>query len=180
MILTSSPVQNIGHLFHGVSLASPSHALKYGFRTANGSTGGVRFEAPTGRLSSAEPATTELKSQCIVNYRKKIAAMFLSRKRNGGSEGIRKVEVLFNNSINVYSWSCVPFRGPKCGGISCTIRNNYVLVHKLCRSMHLLIRFSDQRHVMCFTNFYSTNSESNSTIPLEMPDYALEWCSFKL
>jgi hypothetical protein len=63
---TSSPVQNIGHLFHGVSLASPSHVLKYGLRTTKGSTGGVSFEASTGRLSSAEPAATAATSQCIV------------------------------------------------------------------------------------------------------------------
>lgn len=62
---TSSPVQNIGHLFHGVSLASPSQVLKYGLRTTKGNTGGVSFEAPTGRLSSAEPAATAETSQCI-------------------------------------------------------------------------------------------------------------------
>lgn len=56
----------MGHLFHGVSLASPNHVLKYGFRTTKGKTGGVSFEAPTGRLSRAEPAATAAKSQCIV------------------------------------------------------------------------------------------------------------------
>lgn len=64
-IRTSSPVQNIGHLFHGVSLTSPSHVLKYGFLTAKGTTGGVSLEAPTGRLSSAEPAAIVVRSQCI-------------------------------------------------------------------------------------------------------------------
>ena len=66
MIHTSSPVQNIGHLFHGVTLASPSHVLKYGFLTVKGNTGGVSLEAPTGRLSSAELAATALKNQCII------------------------------------------------------------------------------------------------------------------
>ena len=62
---TSSPVQNIGHLSHGVSLALPNHVLKYGFRTARGSTGGVSTEAIAGR-SSAEPAAAAAVSQCIV------------------------------------------------------------------------------------------------------------------
>lgn len=65
MIRTSSPVQNMGHLFHGVSLASPSHVLKYGFLTAKGTTGGVSFEAPTGRLRSADPAASAVRSQRI-------------------------------------------------------------------------------------------------------------------
>lgn len=65
ILITSSPVQNMGHLSHGVSLALPSHALKYGFLTARGTTGGVSFEAPTGRLSSADPAATAWRSQCI-------------------------------------------------------------------------------------------------------------------
>ena len=71
MIHTSSPVQNMGHLFHGVSLASPSHVLRYGFLTVKGSTGGVSLEAPTGRLSRAELAATTLKNQCIMILYKK-------------------------------------------------------------------------------------------------------------
>lgn len=66
MIRTSSPVQNMGHLFQGVSLASPNQVLKYGFLTAKGTTGGVSLEAPTGRLSSAETAAIVVRSQCIV------------------------------------------------------------------------------------------------------------------
>ena len=65
VVHTSSPVQNMGHLCHGVSLASPNHALKYGVRTVKGTTGGVSFDAPTGRLSRAEPAVSALKSQYI-------------------------------------------------------------------------------------------------------------------
>ena len=65
MLRTCSPVQNMGHLFHGVSLASPSQVLRYGFLTTKGTTGGVRFEAPTGRLSSAEPAAIAVRSQYI-------------------------------------------------------------------------------------------------------------------
>ncbi len=40
----------MGHLFHGTSRASPSQVLKYGFRTSNGNTGGVRME----QLESAD------------------------------------------------------------------------------------------------------------------------------
>lgn len=68
-IRTSSPVQNMGHLFHGVSLTSPSQVLKYGFLTARGTTGGVSLEAPAGRLSSAEPAAIIVGSQCIGNIK---------------------------------------------------------------------------------------------------------------
>lgn len=42
---TSEPVQNIGHLVHGSSLAFCSHVLKYGFLTINGRTGGVNVDA---------------------------------------------------------------------------------------------------------------------------------------
>lgn len=73
MIRTSSPVQNMGHLFHGVSLTSPSHVLRYGSLTAKGTTGGVSFEAPAGRLNSAEPAAIAVRSQCIGYYSVKIA-----------------------------------------------------------------------------------------------------------
>lgn len=65
---TSSPVQNIGHLFHGVSLASPNQVLKYGLRTAKGNTGGVSFEAPAGIPSSAEPAAVAVRNQCMLSY----------------------------------------------------------------------------------------------------------------
>ena len=65
---TCSPVQNMGHLCHGGSLASPNHVLKYGFLTAKGTTGGVSFDAPAGRLSIAEPAATAVKSQCMRKY----------------------------------------------------------------------------------------------------------------
>ena len=64
-IITSSPVQNMGHLSHGVSLASPSHVLKYGFLTVRGNTGGVSFEASAERVSNAELAAAMLMSQCI-------------------------------------------------------------------------------------------------------------------
>lgn len=40
----SWPVQNMGHLLHGKSRALASQVLRYGFRTINGSTGGVRVE----------------------------------------------------------------------------------------------------------------------------------------
>jgi hypothetical protein len=40
----SWPVQNMGHLLHGTSRALASQVLKYGVRTINGSTGGVRVE----------------------------------------------------------------------------------------------------------------------------------------
>lgn len=73
-ICTSSPVQNMGHLFHGVSLTSPSHVLKYGFLTARGTTGGVSFEAFAGKLSSAEPAASAVRSQYIGEYIEKMAA----------------------------------------------------------------------------------------------------------
>lgn len=68
MLRTCSPVQNMGHLFHGDSLASPSQVLRYGFLTTKGTTGGVSFEAPTERLSSAEPAATAVRSQYIGQY----------------------------------------------------------------------------------------------------------------
>lgn len=42
---TSVPCQNMGHFFHGSSLALPSHVLRYGLRTINGSTGGDREDA---------------------------------------------------------------------------------------------------------------------------------------
>ena len=64
-ILTSSPVQNMGHLSHGDSLALPNQVLRYGVRTVRGNTGGLSFEAPTGSPNSAEPAATTRRSQCI-------------------------------------------------------------------------------------------------------------------
>ena len=64
--LTASPVQNIGHLFQGASLASSSHVLRYGLRTINGNTGGVSFEADAEKLQSAEPTAAAAKKQCMV------------------------------------------------------------------------------------------------------------------
>lgn len=63
---TSSPVQNMGHLFHGFSLTSPSHALRYGFRTIRGRTGGVSLEASAKRPRSTEPAAAAMKKKRIV------------------------------------------------------------------------------------------------------------------
>jgi hypothetical protein len=53
---TSCPVQNMGHFSHGLSLAFPSHVLRYGFRTIKGSTGGVNREhsATAARRANAE------------------------------------------------------------------------------------------------------------------------------
>lgn len=64
---TSSPVQNIGHLFHGEILASPSHVLRYGLRTIKGKTGGVKVDASAIELSSAEPATAATKDEYITH-----------------------------------------------------------------------------------------------------------------
>jgi hypothetical protein len=44
----------MGHLFHGTSRALASQVLKYGVRTINGSTGGVRVE----QLELAHSSTT--------------------------------------------------------------------------------------------------------------------------
>jgi hypothetical protein len=55
-MLTSEPVQNMGHFFHGSSLAFPSHVLRYGLRTMSGRTGGVRDEA------SATPARSAVEA----------------------------------------------------------------------------------------------------------------------
>src|SRR5271167_646318 len=55
----SSPVQNMGHLLHGTSLAFPSQQLRYGFLTMRGSTGGVSREASVpGRQSSRAAEAT--------------------------------------------------------------------------------------------------------------------------
>ncbi len=45
----------MGHLLHGTSRALASQVLKYGFRTINGNTGGVRVEQveSTGRSRQA-------------------------------------------------------------------------------------------------------------------------------
>lgn len=43
----SWPVQKIGQRVQGASRAFPSQVLKYGFRTSNGNTGGVRVDAWT-------------------------------------------------------------------------------------------------------------------------------------
>lgn len=53
---TSSPVQNMGHLLHGSSLASFNQVLMYGVRTVRGNTGGVSDEAATRPVSSAAAA----------------------------------------------------------------------------------------------------------------------------
>ena len=63
---TDAPVQNIGHLFHGASLASSSHVLRYGLRTIRGSTGGECVEADAEKLHSAEPRAAAAKDQSIV------------------------------------------------------------------------------------------------------------------
>ena len=64
---TSSPVQNIGHLLHGLPLASPSHALKYGFLTIRGKTGGVSLEVSAAtRPKRTEPAAATAKRNRIV------------------------------------------------------------------------------------------------------------------
>ena len=49
----SWPVQNMGHFSQGLSLAFPSHVLKYGLRTINGSTGGVKREDSTNEGTAA-------------------------------------------------------------------------------------------------------------------------------
>lgn len=77
---TRSPVQNIGHSYHGGSLASPSQVLKYGLRTINGRTGGVSLEAWADK-TSADPAAAaaatvsqrmvEEMHEIIVNYTKR-------------------------------------------------------------------------------------------------------------
>jgi hypothetical protein len=46
----------MGHLFHGTSRALASQVLKYGVRTINGSTGGVRVEQLEFAHSSTTPA----------------------------------------------------------------------------------------------------------------------------
>jgi len=56
----------MGHLFHGFSLTSPSHALRYGFRTIRGRTGGVSLEASAERPRSTEPAAATVKRKRIV------------------------------------------------------------------------------------------------------------------
>ena len=54
--LTSSPVQKVGHLVQGSSLAFKKCVLKYGLRTISGRVGGVRTEAPTRLAVSTEAA----------------------------------------------------------------------------------------------------------------------------
>ena len=68
--LTSCPVQNMGHLLHGGSRASPSHVLKYGLRTISGRTGGVSVDASTAFASSAEAATAASRSPRIGRWMK--------------------------------------------------------------------------------------------------------------
>lgn len=52
------PFQNIGHCFHGSSLALASQVEKYGLRTVRGSTGGVRVEHVIRPNSVATAAAT--------------------------------------------------------------------------------------------------------------------------
>lgn len=64
-VLTSAPVQNMGHLLHGSSRAFCNHVLRYGFLTMSGSTGGWRVEAPT----------TLARSAAVVTLRDRIASI---------------------------------------------------------------------------------------------------------
>lgn len=82
---TSSPVQNIGHLFHGEILASPSQVLRYGFRTVSGITGGVSVEAcPVSR--SAVPTASKATYKCILqnapDWVQSESEQYGERKRN--------------------------------------------------------------------------------------------------
>lgn len=47
IVLTSWPVQKIGHFVHGASLAFPSQVLRYGLLTTSGRTGGLNVDAST-------------------------------------------------------------------------------------------------------------------------------------
>lgn len=62
---TSWPVQNIGHLFHGSSLASLSHKLRYGLRTIRGSTGGFSLDALASKLIKARAEAAAARSRCM-------------------------------------------------------------------------------------------------------------------
>jgi hypothetical protein len=62
---TCWPVQNVGHLSHGTFLASGSQALRYGFRTIKGRTGGVSVEARDLLKRTAKPAITAVFNRLI-------------------------------------------------------------------------------------------------------------------
>jgi hypothetical protein len=53
----------MGHLLHGSSLALPNHALRYGFLTINGSTGGVKVDASA---TAATSTSTVVRNDRIV------------------------------------------------------------------------------------------------------------------
>ena len=78
---TSWPVQNIGHLLHGGSLALASHVLRYGFLTMRGSTGGVSVEA-----SVVVPLNSDQATAAAVVMKKRIVTM----ASKCGGEGRRK------------------------------------------------------------------------------------------
>lgn len=59
--LTESPVQKMGHCSHGAS-RERTQVLRYGLRTINGRTGGVRVEA----LATAAAAAPTKKLNCML------------------------------------------------------------------------------------------------------------------
>ena len=77
---TSCPVQNMGHLVHGGSLASLSHVLRYGFRTMRGNTGGVSLDAPHVVVSKAEASTA-----AAVRYPRIVVPVCLARDGDDNS-----------------------------------------------------------------------------------------------
>lgn len=81
---TSWPVQNIGHLFHGFSLASLSHKLRYGLRTIRGSTGGVSLDALASKLIKARAQAAAVSSWCmrVLDWEALSTALY-----HGGREG---------------------------------------------------------------------------------------------
>ena len=81
---TSSPVQNMGHFLHGSLLASPSHVLRYGFRTMSGSTGGVSVDECSFASAMAQKA--------VRNTAARIAGDVVGRGRE--ASGIRHERIL--------------------------------------------------------------------------------------
>jgi hypothetical protein len=80
----------MGHLFHGTSRALASQVLKYGVRTINGSTGGVRVEqlerAGSSKQNAANADSSRILEIGVLNNQRKGKStnrdVWMSRRRS--------------------------------------------------------------------------------------------------
>lgn len=107
---TSWPVQNIGHLSHGFSLALVSQRLRYGLRTISGSTGGVSLDALVPKLIKARTETVAARSRCMT-----VLVCRLKVLKNGQRSLSRQSIITVAVSLQDDHGTCPATPGPTAG-----------------------------------------------------------------